>query len=162
MLGLRLAVCVPLAALLGAAPPPPSTDPLRFFEGRTVADSTIKIILKKSVAARTIGQGRIERDGSLTLVQQVLHDGKPQNQRHWRVRRSGRNGFTASMNEAVGPVDIERVGDAYRFRFRMKGQLCVEQGVKPHANGTSARSTMKVKKLGVLVATSDGTIRKVS
>lgn len=159
---MRPALCVPLLALLGATPAAPPADPLRFFEGRTISDSVMKIIMKKPVAARSIGQGRIEDDGSLTLVQQVLHDGQPQKRRHWRVRRSGGDMFTASMNEAIGPVAIDRIGNAYRFRFRMKGQLSVEQWVKPLAGGSVARSTMKVKKLGVVVATSDGTIRKVA
>lgn len=162
MLGFRLALCVPIAALLGASPPNAFSDPLGFFEGRTVSDSVMKVVMKKPVSARSIGHGRMERDGSLTLVQQVIHDGKPQKQRHWRVRRADGGGFTATMNEAVGPVTIDRVGEAYRFRFRMKNQLSVEQWVKPQANGAVARTTMKVKKLGVLVATSDGTIRKVA
>lgn len=136
-------------------------DPLRFFEGRTVAESSLKIIAKKPVATHTVGHGKIERDGSLTLTQTALHDGKPEKQRHWRVRRAGPDMFKASMNEAVGPVAIERVGNAYRFRFRMKGQLNVEQWVKPLGGGTTARSTMKVKKLGLVVASSEGTIRKV-
>lgn len=157
---LRLACCVPLLALVGAAPKP-ATDPLRFFEGRTIAESSLKIVMKKPVATHTVGQGKIERDGSLTLIQTAFHDGKPEKQRHWRVRRGGGDTFKASMNEAVGPVAIERVGDAYRFRFKMKGQLNVEQWVKPLAGGRTAKSSMKVKKFGVVVASSEGTIRKV-
>lgn len=127
-----------------------------------MSDSMMKILLKAPIAARSVGEGRIGSDGSLILVQQVIHDGKPQKKRHWRVRRAGDGAFTASMNEAIGPVAIERVGDAYRFRFRMKGQLSVDQWVRPLPGGTAARSTMKVKKLGVTVATSDGTIRKIA
>jgi hypothetical protein len=157
---LRFAGCVPLIVLLGAAPSP-AMDPLRFFEGRTLAESSLKIVMKKPVATRTIGEGKIERDGSLTLIQTAFHDGKPEKQRHWRVRRAGADMFKASMNEAVGPVTIERVGNAYRFRYRMKGQLSVEQWVKPLAGGKSAQSSMKVKKLGLVVASSEGTIRKI-
>lgn len=160
MIEMRFAGCVPLTFLLGAAPLP-ATDPLRFFEGRTVAESSLKIVMKKPVATRTIGVGKIERDGSLTLTQIAFHDGKPEKQRHWRVRRAGHDMFKASMNEAVGPVAIERVGDAYRFRFRMKGQLSVEQWVKPLAGGKTARSSMSIKKFGLVVASSEGTIRKV-
>lgn len=161
MRAVRITSALALLLLLGAAPPSAVIDPLRFFEGRTLSDSMLKVMMKKPFSARSIGQGRMEPDGSLTLVQHVLHDGKPQKQRHWRVRRQGLDVFTASMNEAVGPVAIDRVGADYRFRFRMKNKLSVEQWLYPLPGGKVARSTMKVKKLGITVATSEGTIRKV-
>ena len=162
MLVQRTLCCLPFAVLLGAAPAPASLDPLRFFEGRTESQSTVKVIMKKPYLARSIGQGKISADGSLRLVQQVLDEGQAPKQRQWLVRRASGDGFTASMTEAVGPVAIDRVGNAYRFRFRMKGNLSVEQWMKPLPGGTAAQMTAKVRKMGVTVASSQGMIRKVS
>ncbi|QIK78603.1 DUF3833 domain-containing protein [Sphingomonas piscis] len=161
MLGERALLCLPLVALIGAAPAQPTLDPLRFFEGRTVSQSTVKIMLKKPYSARSIGQGRIESDGSLTLVQQVLDEGQPAKQRRWRVRRADADSFTAVMTEAVGPVAIDRVGPAYRFRFKMKDGLNVEQWMKPLPGLKAAEMSAKIKKMGVTVAKSEGTIRKI-
>ena len=59
------------------------------------------------------------------------------------------------------PVRIDKVGERYRFRFKMKGNLSVEQMMAPLPGGRSAQSSMKVRRLGITVATSTGTIRKI-
>ncbi len=160
---LRLALVAPIVFLAPAASPAPEpTDPLRFFEGRTESQGTIKIIMRKPYRSRSVGVGTIQPDGSLSLVQQVHEDGKPVQQRRWKVRRAGPGRYTATMSEAAGPVAIDKVGGQYRFRFKLKGNLAAEQMMIPLPGGRSARNVMKVKRLGVVVATSEGTIRKVS
>ena len=162
MIALRLALAAP--ALMLASPVAyagEQLDPLEFFEGRTETQATVKVMLRKPYRTQSIGNGRIERDGSLTLVQKVKDEGKPVHERRWKVRRQGQERFTASMSEAVGPVTIDRVGPNYRFRFKMKGNLHVEQMLTPTPGGRSAKSALKVKRMGVVVATTTGTIRKV-
>ena len=160
---LRLAFVAPALLLAPAASPAPEpTDPLRFFEGRTETQGTVKILMRKPYKSRGVGVGTIEPDGSLTLVQQVHDEGKPMKQRRWKVRRAGPGRFTATMSEASGPVVIDKVGGQYRFRFKLQGNLAAEQMMIPLPGGRAARNTMKVKRLGVVVATTEGTIRKVS
>ena len=53
-------ILLTLAAPVGAH----DLDPLRFFEGRTENEGTAKVIFHKPYRTHTIGQGRIERDGS--------------------------------------------------------------------------------------------------
>lgn len=151
------------AAVLAAGPAPAQkpSDPLRFFEGRTDSDGTIKIMLRKPHRIRSLGQGRIEPDGSLTLVQKVEEEGQPPRERRWRIRATAPGHFTGTMSEAAGPVTIDEVGGRYRFRFKMKGGTHVEQWLTPLPGGTSARNTLSVKKLGVTVASGDGVIRKL-
>ncbi|WP_051531059.1 DUF3833 family protein [Sphingomonas sp. URHD0057] len=136
-------------------------DPLHFFEGRTETQGTVKVMFHKPYRTRSIGAGRIEPDGTLTLVQRVEDEGKPSHERRWRVRRAGPDRFVASMTEAVGPVAIERIGNRYRFRFTMKGNMRAEQILTPQPDGRSARNIMKVKRMGITVATTEGTIRKI-
>lgn len=136
-------------------------DPLRFFEGRTESVSTIKVLTKKVLHSRSLGRGTIKPDGSLELVQRVEEDGKPARIRRWVIKRTGAGRFSGTMSEATGPITIETVGNRYRFRFKMKGGLSVEQWLTPLAGGRAARNHVTVRKLGIKVGTSDGTIRKI-
>ena len=68
----RLAIAA--SVILFAAPVASAevgVDPLRFFEGRTETRGTVKVMFHKPYWTRSIGAGRIESDGSLTLVQRV-------------------------------------------------------------------------------------------
>ena len=162
--GLRTAVPI----LLVAAAIPSSVaqaggagEPLRFFEGRTEMVSFVKVLSRKPYRSHTVGRGQIMGDGSLVLVQHINDAGKPPEQRHWRIRQVGPNRFAGTMSEALGPVNVQRVGGNYRFRFKMKGNLAVEQWVKPLPGGKLAQSKLTVRKFGIKVASSEGTIRKV-
>src|SRR3954465_10233144 len=134
---LHLAIAAPF--LLAAATPVarPQVDPLRFFAGRTETLGLVKVLFRSPYRSRSLGQGRIESDGSLTLVQRVEEDGKPPHDRRWRGRGDGPGKWTATMSEATGPVAIDRLGDRYRFRFRMKGDLNVEQWLTPLPGATA-------------------------
>jgi hypothetical protein len=164
MLLLRTLLAAPaqlLAAPLASASPLPQTDPLLFFQGHTESVGTVKVIFHKAYHTRSFGEGRIEPDGSLLLVQRVQDDGKPATQRWWRVRETAPDRFTATMSEAVGPVTIDKVGGRYRFRFRLKGNLSGEQTLTPLPGGRAALSNVRVKSMGVTVATTDGIVRKI-
>jgi hypothetical protein len=158
---LAVAPALLLAAPTASASLQPRTDPLLFFQGRTETVGTVKIIFHKAYRTRSIGNGRIEPDGSLLLVQKVQDEGKPPTQRWWRVRETAPDRFTATMSEAVGPVVIQRVGERYRFRFRLKGNLSAEQMLTPLDGGRSALSRLTVRKMGMTVATTDGIVRRI-
>ncbi len=123
--------------------------------------STIKVVTKKPVLSRSLGRGTIKADGALDLVQRIEEEGKPARSRRWLIRRVAAGRFTGTMSEATGSVTIEQVGESYRFRFKMKGALSVEQWLTPLAGGKSATNKVTVRKLGIKVGSSDGTIRKI-
>ena len=118
-------------------------------------------LVKRSNGTRSTGQGRIEPDGSLYLVQQVFDDGKPPHERRWRVRQVGPGRYTGTMTEASGPVTIDRLGDRFRFSFRMNGRLNVEQMLTPLPGGRSATNNAKIRRFGMVVATTEGIVRKL-
>ena len=155
------AMVAAFAAIPGAATAERLLDPMRFFEGRTESLSVVKVMLKKPYRSRAIGQGEIKSDGSLHLLQRVEDDGKPPHDRRWQIRQTAPNRFSGSMSEAKGPVIVEEIGGRYRFRFKMKGNLSVEQWVIPQNGGRSANSKVTIRKMGVTVASSEGTIRKL-
>jgi uncharacterized protein DUF3833 len=156
--------CMLLAPILSIASPAATAqvaDPLRFFAGRTETQGMVKVLFRKPYRTRSLGQGRIEPDGSLSLVQRVEDDGKPPRERRWRVHQVGPGRYSGTMSDATGPVDIEQVGNRYRFRFTMKGHLNVEQWLTPMVGATAARTTTRIRKFGMTVATTDGTVRKL-
>ena len=135
--------------------------PLQFFSGKTEMVSTVKVMMKKPFKSRAVGTGKILPDGTLSLAQQVFDEGEPTKQRHWKIRKVASSHYAGTMNEAVGPVVVDEVDGRYRFKFRMKGNLSVEQWMTPLAGGNSAKSNTTVRKFGVKVATSTGMIRRV-
>src|SRR6185295_20054964 len=96
------------------------------------------------------------------LIQQVEDEGRPARERRWKIRQVAPGRYAGAMSEAIGPVTIDEVHGSYRFRFKMKGNFAVEQWLVPLPGGTAARNSLKVRKFGMTVGTSDGTIRKIA
>ena len=138
------------------------TDPLRFFQGMTETVGTLRVMLRDSVHTRDIGQGKIRSDGTLVLVQRVEEDGNRPHQRRWLIRQVAPGRFVGTMSEASGPVAIDKVGDRYRFRFKMSGNMSVEEWLTPLPGGRAAMSNMTARKFGIAVAHAQGIVRKVS
>ena len=155
-LALAATLAVPYSAMAAKL-----DDPLRFWEGRTESIGTIKLIMKKPYKSRSYGRGRIRNDGSLDLVQRVEDEGKPPKERRWHIRKVGPGRYTGTMNEATGPVAIDEVDGRYRFRFKMDGGISVEQWITPSADGRSGTNKVTIKKYGMTVGRSEGSVRKV-
>ena len=153
---------IALSIPASAADEPKRHDPLAFFEGRTVSISTVKAIMHKPYHTRAIGVGHIRADGTLDLVQRVEGEGEATRTRRWLIKEVGEGRYAGTMSEATGPVNIEEVGGRYRFRFKMKGNLSVEQWLTPEADWRAATNRLTVKKFGIKVGSSDGIIRKLS
>jgi len=158
-----LSAVIALGALPAAAtsPTPRMSAPLKFFEGKTEMLSTVKVVFKSPYKSVTTGDGKILGDGSLSLVQKVRDENKPTESRLWRIKQVAAGRYAGTMTEAVGPVQAEEVGGKYRFRFKLKGNLSVEQWLTPLPGGRAAQSKISVRKAGIKVATSDGIIRRV-
>jgi len=157
----QLALAAPILCALAAPAAAQQADPLRFFAGRTESEGVAKVLFKKPYRTHSSGVGRLEPDGSLSLVQRVDDEGKPPLERRWRVREVAPGHWTATMSQAVGPVAIDQVGNRFRFRFTMVGHLNVEQWLTPLPGATSARTVTKIRKFGLPVATTEGIVRKL-
>ena len=147
---------------IGTAGARPLSDPFSFFEGVTESVATLKVVMHKSTWTRSVGRGEVRPDGALSLVQRVEDEGRPAYVRRWVIRQVAPGRFVGTMSQASGPVTIEEIGDRFRFRLQMPGGLSVEQWLTPLPGGRSATSSMTVRKLGIAVASSQGTVRKVS
>lgn len=136
-------------------------QPLQFFSGRTEMISVVKVMAKRPYRSRTMGDGRILPDGSLALVQQVFDDGKSPERRNWKMHQVGPGRYAGTMSDAVGPVLVEEVNGSYRFKFRMKGGLSIEQWLTPVPGAEAAKTNMTARKFGFRVATSQGFVRRI-
>jgi len=152
---------VPFVALAASVQAGPPANALRFFEGRTEITSVVKVAMKRPYQSHTVGRGNILPDGSLSLIQFVQEEHQPAHQRSWRIRQVGPGRFTGTMSEAIGPVTVQQVGGRYRFTFKMKGNLSVEQWIVPSRGWMTASTKTTVRKYGLRVATSEGTMRRL-
>ena len=152
-----LLCAVSLASATSAA----SIDPLQFFVGGTQAVGTLNVLMHKSVRTRSIGRGELRPDGSLYLSQRVEDEGRTPYIRQWNIHQVGAGRYVGTMSEATGPVAIDQVGNRYRFKFKMKGDMSVEQWLTPLPGGQSASSDTTVRKFGFAVATSAAVISRI-
>ncbi len=159
---LRLLPIALLAATLSAGPSHAANwdNGLRFFEGRTESVGIVKVLMKAPYKMRSIGIGKITPSGILELFQRVEEQGQPTHDRQWRIRQVGPGHFVGTMSEAKGPVTVDEIAGRFRFRFKMKNNLAVEQWLAPLPDWKSARNMITVRKFGITVASSDGTITR--
>lgn len=155
-------VAASLVLPLGAGPAQPAApafDPITFFEGRTRGSGTLSIILRQPRSITVQGEGRVRRDGALILRQRVEQDGRPPRTRRWELRRTGPTTFAGTLTDATGPVQAETRGTGLRITYPSKSGR-VEQWLTLAPDGRSARNRLTVRRLGLVVAKVDETIRK--
>ena len=167
---LPLIMCVAVAVGGCAVSPPPATssnpaaqrfDPIAFFDGRTEGDGRLKVAMSGSRRVHVAGEGRTAADGALTLVQRIEQEGKARRTRQWRLRPAGGGRYAGELTDAVGPVSGIVDRDRLHIRFAAKRGLGVEQWLTLEPGGRTVRNHLIVRKLGVVVATLDETIRKI-
>jgi hypothetical protein len=158
---MRLAAAALTLTLLGAAPPP-KLDMLDFFTGKTHGDNVMKVAFHgpKSLIVDSIG-GKGDR-GDFVLIDTVNEEGKPVRTRKWIMHPVGPNRFTGSLSDAIGPVDIAVDGDSATIRYLMRdGHVSITQQIQLQPGGKSLSNHVVARKLGMVVAHIDGTIRKL-
>ena len=162
MLTLAAAACVSLPPQpAGLASRASGFSPESFFAGKTEGVGTVRVAGSGRHALHVLGTGRVETDGALLLDQLVDEDGKPPEQREWRIRRVSPGRYAGTLSDAAGPVAGEIDGNMLHLRFRMAGGLDAEQRLYLQRDGRTAINRMTVRKLGLVVAVIEETIRKV-
>lgn len=154
------AVVVAPLALVGAAPAAPPFDPVAFFTGVTRGQGMLKEVLGKEKRTVTQSVGRRSRDGWLILDQKVQVEGDPLRQRQWRLKLVGPGRYSGTLSDAKGPVEAEVVGQSVRIRYKMKGNIKVEQLLTPLPGGRAVDNRATFHKWGMKVATLSERIEK--
>ena len=134
-------------------------DPITFFEGRTHGEGELRKLFAKPVHVSVDSIGR-RVAGGLILDQTIRKAGEPPSTRRWTISRAGKNRYTGTLTEAVGPVTAQVVGARAEIAYSMRHNLKVEQQLAVQADGKSVLNRLTVHKFGVQVATLTETIEK--
>ena len=137
----------------------PRFDPLVFFEGRSRGEGRLKVVLRAARLVDVRSEGHRE-GATLVLEQRVAEEGERPRIRTWRIREVAPGRYAGTLSDAAGPVSGEAQGNRLHLWFRMKGGLKADQWLTLASDGQSAHNVMKVRKLGIVVATLDETIRR--
>jgi hypothetical protein len=140
----------------------PAFDAERFFAGRLEGVGSLSILLQRPRKMHVSTNGRLAADGTLVLRQHVEQEGKPARDRQWTIRSLGGGRYAGSLSDASGPVSGDSRGNRLHLTYPMRGGLRVDQWLTLAPDGLEARNRMIVRKLGVVVARLEETIRKES
>ncbi|QNN65364.1 DUF3833 family protein [Sphingomonas rhizophila] len=154
-----------VAAALAATLPSAATakgpiDPIAFFTGRSHGEATLKVLLQPTTTVTVESIGKRGRNGTLILDQRVRQEGKEAKSRRWVLRRLAPGRYTGTLSDAVGPVTVTSDTQAVQIRYEMKDGLQVEQTLTPQERGRVMDNLMRVRKLGLIVATLQERIEK--
>jgi len=134
-------------------------DPRVFFDGRSRGEGRLKVVFRAARLVHVRSEGH--REGpTLVLEQRVAEEGERPRTRTWRIREVAPGRYAGTLSDAAGPVSGATQGNRLHLWFRMKGGLKADQWLTLAPDGCSAHNLMKVRKLGVVVATLDETIRR--
>lgn len=157
---LLLAACIGMPRHAGLARAQPVFVPAAFFAGRTEGHARLKVILSAPRPVAVVGDGHIERDGTLVLDQVVRQAGKPPKRREWHIRETAPGRYVGTLTDASGPVRGTVTGNCLHLRYPMKGGLEAEQWLYLQPGGKTALNRMAITKLGIPVARLEETITK--
>lgn len=157
---LLLGACVSTPRHADLARAEPVFSPAAFFTGRTTGEATLRIAFKGATPVRVEGEGHVDPDGTLVLVQHVRQGDKPVTTRSWHIRPAGPGRYTGTLTDATGPITGDVTGNLLHLRFTMKGGLDTEQWLYLQPGGQVALNRMVVRKFGVTVAALSETIRR--
>ena len=139
----------------------PSFDPIEFFAGHTEGAGRLRVMLSRTRSVHIKGDGHVEQDGPLMLVQHIEQQGKADRTRRWSIRSNGPGTYGGQLTDAVGPVLASASGNVLSLRFTAKGGLHIRQWLALEPGGRIVHNHLVVRKLGIRVATLDETIRKL-
>ena len=154
-----VAACSALAASAAPSQSAPSFDAVAFFTGNTTGEGTLKKMFSAAQVVRVTGRGRVE-GGVLVLDQTVSITGEPRRERQWRLRAGAPGRWSGTLSDAKGPVLAQASGAVLTIAYTSDEGMGITQTVTLAPDGNSARNRMKIRKLGMTVATIDETITR--
>jgi len=156
-----VAFAAAFAAVLAAPAAAATFDPLTFFAGHTEGRGTLKVVVGPHTPVIVHGRGHVDGDGSLVLEQTVVEGRKRPGERRWTFRALGGGRYAGTLSDAAGPVVGEVAGPRLHLHFHMRGGIVADQRLDLSSDGQQAHNRMTFRKLGVIVARLDETIRRV-
>ncbi len=135
-------------------------DPFAFFAGKLKGNGRLKVAMRHAHAVRVQSKGRIA-NGVLFVDQRIEEAGEAPTVRQWQIHAVGPGRYAGTLSDAAGPIEGRMVGEQLVLRFRMKHGLRATQWLTLAADGQSAHNVMRIRRIGIVVATLDETIVRV-
>ena len=148
-----IAVGILLGAGAATAQAPKPFDPVAFFTGATHGQGELKEMLGRPKHVSVQSVGKVDQDGWLVLDQKVMVEGDPTRQRRWRLKLIAPGKYGGTLSDAKGPVEAHVAGNTVRIRYKMKGNLKVEQTLTALPGGKAISNRATFYKWGMKVAT---------
>lgn len=159
LFALSLVGCVSTGMPRGVPASTPRYDALMFFDGHQSGDGVLKVVMRKAVEMRVEGRGQRSGD-TLVLVQQVVEGDKPERRRNWKLTRVAPDRWEGTLSDATGPVVATANGNTLSIDYD-SDEGAVHQTIMLEPGGRVAQNHLTVRKLGIVVAVLDETIRKL-
>ncbi len=152
-----------LAACTAAPAPAPAQtlDPLAFFTGKTRGEGSLKILLRAQVPIRVETVGRPDGRGGMTLDQIVYEGAKPARERRWVLRPTSATTMVGTVTDTPGEIRGRLSGKKLFLNYTMKGGLRTSQVLTLQPGGRTMVNHITIRRLGVVVARVEETIRKL-
>ncbi|WP_310468597.1 DUF3833 family protein [Sphingomonas sp.] len=149
--------------LLGAATAAPAQtlDPLAFFTGKTRGDGSLKIVFQSRVPIRIESFGKPDGRGGMTLDQTIHEGSKPPRDRRWVLRPTSPTTMVGTITDTPGQVHGRLAGNKLYLNYTMKGGMKASQVLTLQKGGRAIVNKMTVRRLGLVVARVEETIRKL-
>ncbi|MEO5972131.1 MAG: DUF3833 family protein [Sphingomicrobium sp.] len=150
------------AAVLASAPAhAEALDPLAFFTDKTRGEGTLKIVFQSRVPVRIESFGRPDGRGGMTLDQTIHEGAKPPRDRRWVLRPTSPTTMVGTITDTPGQVHGRLSGNKLYLNYTMKGGLKASQVLTLQKGGRAIVNKMTVRRLGLVVARVEETIRKL-
>lgn len=91
--------------------------PEQVFAGRSEGTGELRLLLGKARPFKVVSSGTVQKDGRLTLGQQVHFQGKPVQSRSWVMWPLAQGRYAATLTEAAGPVVVRTSGNRLTLRY---------------------------------------------
>ncbi len=150
----------PAASVRDLAAAGPHFDPVAFFTGETEGRGRLKVMFSRAKSIHVSGHGMLQGDGVLVLDQTVTTEGDHAKSRQWRIRQTAPDHYVGTLTDASGPVRLDVTGSRMRIRYHAKGGLVFSQVLTLQPGGQVSQNVMRVRKLGMVVATVRETITR--
>lgn len=156
-----LAACMAVPRLPRPDPGAPPFDAIAFFSGHSEGEASLRVLWRRPTPVHVVSDGRIERDGSLVLVQSITEAGKKPRRRSWHIRAVAPGRYAGTLTpDAVGPVSGAAGPGRLTLAYPMKGGMQVAQELVLAPGGQAAENLLKVSRFGVTIAVLRETIRR--
>ena len=156
-----LSSCVGTPRRAGLTTPAPDFDPARFFVGQSEGRGVLRKVFARPNPFVVHGEGRIDPDGVLVLVQRLAPSVGKAKTRTWRLHAVGDGQWRGTLSDAISPVTAEVRGNLFHPRYTIKGGYHAEQWIFLQPGGDSALNRMSVTRLGMSLGRIEETIRRV-